>query len=237
MKNSKLGMIFMVTIISTSIASPMAFAAPGGKPATVRELMTEYSKQIKKSAFGGASSAKGLNAQAIKAAQDKMINELKLPASKANSLSIAIRSNPAGSQAKLEALATIVAAKKLATELQRTDAQQAKSLSEAADVSISFLSNSYLTGARKESSTLTQQEMTQTTEALKRLENVTELLLTRFQSVERASYVKILAKHDSLIASGKKTSSEEALVDAIMQEKGLSKEKAMELVRKLKDCV
>lgn len=235
MKNYKLGMIMMATLFSTSIA-PMAYAAPAAK-ASVKEMMTEYAKEIKRSAFGGASSAKGLNAQAAKLAQDKMINELNISSAKANSLTVALRSNSASTSARLDALATIVAAKKLGNELQKTDAQQGKSLLEAADVSINFLANSYLTGARKKGTTLSQAEMTLTTEALRKLENVTELLLTRFQSQERASYVKILQKHDSLIASGKKGSSEEALVEAIMLEKNVSKEKALEMVKKLKECV
>lgn len=235
MKNYKVGMIMVATVLSTTFA-PMAYAGTA-KGASVKELMTEYAKEIKRSAFGGASSAKGLSAQASKAAQDKMIKELDISSAKANSLTVALRSNAAATGARLEALATIVAAKKLSKELSKTDPQQGKTLSEAADAAIGFLSNSYLTGARKSGTDLNAQEMALTSQALKRLENVTELLLTRFESQERESYVKILKRHDDILASGKKGSSEEALVDAIMVEKKVTKEQAMEMVKKLKDCV
>ena len=56
-----------------------------------------------------------------------------------------------------------------------------------------------------------------------------------FETKERDSYTKIILKADEL--SLKAETYEEAFVKAVMEVQGVSKEKAMEIIRKLKDCV
>ena len=76
----------------------------------------------------------------------------------------------------------------------------------------------------------------ETTQALKKLATLPESILVNFEVKERDSYTNILNRHDELIKSNSK-SPEENFVQAIMDVQKISKEKALELVRRLKECV
>lgn len=226
------GMAALVTTLSLSIAH----AAPGGaKP--VREALVEYTRQVKQAAFGKSMTSKGLDAQKLKVAQDNIINELNLSSGKNNALSMALKADPAKSAQRLDNLATIVAAKKMAGEISKNDSAEGQSIDAAATASAKLMANSYLTGARKSAKDLNAAELSEATAALTKLESLPESILTRFSKAERDSYTQIIERHDTLIESGKKGTSEEAFVDAIMEVKGVDKAKAMEIVRKLKECV
>lgn len=226
------GMAALVTTMSLSLT---VHAAPGAKPA--REALVEYAKQVKAAAFGKGMTSKGLDAQKLKVAQDNIINELALPSGKNNALSMALKADPAKSAQRLDSLATIVAAKKMAAEIGKTDASEGTSIDAAATASAKFMANSSLTGARKSAKDLSTAELTETTAALSKLETLPEAILTRFSKAERDSYTQIIERHDQIVESGKRGTSEEAFVDAIMEVKGVDKAKAMEVVKKLKECV
>ncbi len=229
-KGIVIGMLALATTMSFTVAS----AAP---VKTTREVLVDYTKQIKEAAFGKAMTAKGLSGQQVKVAQDKLINELQLSSGKNNSLAIALKSEPGKSAERLDSLATIVAAKKMATEISKKDSAEGQSIDAAATASATLLANSALTGARKSGKELNAQEMAETTAALQKLETLPEAILTRFSKAERDSYTKIIERHDQIIESGKKGSSEEAFIEAIMEVKKVDRAKALEVVRKLKECV
>ncbi|WP_374034528.1 hypothetical protein ACES2I_00820 [Bdellovibrio bacteriovorus] len=226
------GMAALVTTMSLSLT---VHAAPGAKPA--REALVEYTKQVKAAAFGKRMTSKGLDAQQLKVAQDNIINELALPSGKNNALSMALKADPAKSAQRLDSLATIVAAKKMAAEISKNDANEGQSIDAAATASAKLMANSSLTGARKTAKDLNAAELTETTAALSKLETLPEAILTRFSKAERDSYTQIIERHDQIVESGKRGTSEEAFVDAIMEVKGVDKAKAMEVVKKLKECV
>ena len=146
-------------------------------------------------------------------------------------------SDSAKSAERLDSLATVIAAKKMAVEISKTDAAEGKSIDAAASASAKLLANASLTGARKSAKELNPSELTDTTQALTKLESLPEGILTRFSKAERDSYTQIIERHDQLIETGAKSTSEEAFVQAIMDVKKVDKTKAMEIVRKLKECV
>ncbi len=228
-----IGMVALATTMSFSVSH--AAGSIGAK--SVKESLVDYTKQIKEVAFGKGGTAKGLSAQQALVARDKMINELNLPAGKNNTLAMSLTSDAAKSSQRLENLATVIAAKKMSAEISKQDAAEGKSISEAATASAKLLANASLTGARKTAKELNATELTETTAALSKLEALPEVILTRFSKAERDSYTKIIEKHDELVEIGAKSTSEEAFVQAIMDVKKVDKAKALEIVRKLKECV
>lgn len=228
-----IGMVALATTVSFSAAHAAGTVAAK----SIKESLVDYTKQIKETAFGKGGTAKGLSAQQAQIARDKMINELNLPAGKNNALSMSLTSDSAKSAQRLDNLATIIAAKKMAVEISKSDAAEGKSIDAAASASAKLLANASLTGARKTAKELNPAELGDTTAALSKLESLPEGILTRFSKAERDSYTKIIEKHDELVEMGAKSTSEEAFVQAIMDVKKVDKAKAMEIVRKLKECV
>lgn len=226
----KTKLVFGMVALATTMAFSSAHAAGGVK----MEVLRDYSKQVKEVIFGKGQSAKGLNAQQAKVAQDKMLNELNLPGKNAD-LNIAIAADTARSAQRLDNLATIVAVKKVATSLEKTDAVEAKSINDAADAGAKLIANSSLIGA-SEAKILSKSEAAEVREALLKGETLIESMVMNFSKAERDSYSEIINKHDELLASGKMTA-EDAFVQAIMDVKKVDKTKALEIVKKLKECV
>lgn len=229
-KRLVLGMVATV-LLSTAIGH-----AASVSKVNVKESLTEYTLSVKKAAFGGSHEASGLSGKALKDAQNKIINELELSSSKNSSLSMAL-SDTAKAPQRMESLATVIAAKKMATEIAKVDVAEGKSIEAAANASVMLISNSSLTGARTTAKELSTTELADVTSALVKLETLPEAILTKFDARERDSYTAILNKHDQLIESAKKGSSEEAFVQAIMDVKKVDRVKALEMVKKLKECV
>lgn len=223
--------------LAVSMVVSSGHAAPVGGAKSAREALVEYSKKVKESVFGKGMSAKGLDAQQIKVAQDKIINELQLPAGKSNAMSLALRADSTKTSLRLDNLATIAAAKKMASEISKTDSSEGQSIDAAATASAKLIANSSLTGSRPSTKDLNAAEMAEVTSALNKLETLPDLILTRFSKAERDSYTQILERHDLIIESNKRGTSEEAFLDAIMEVKKVDRTKAMEIVKKLKECV
>ena len=237
----KKAFVIGMVVVSATLSMSAAHAA-GAK--SVSESLMDYTRQVKEATFGQGGSAKDLSGQKAKVARDKLVNELGLPSGKASALSIAISSDSGRLSQRLENLATVIAAKKMAVEISKTNPTEGGSIDAAASASAKLLANSSLTGAnvsvkgsRGGVKLLSENEMSDTTAALTKLEELPEVILTKFSKAERDSYTEIINKHDELIELGTKRSSEEALVQAIMDVKKVDKLKAMELVKKLKECV
>lgn len=233
-----IGMVALATTLSFSVS----YAVGGTGAKSVQESLVDYTKQIKEFAFGQGGSAKGLSAQKAKIARDKLINELSLPSGKANSLALAMTSDSSKIAQRLESLATVIAAKKMSVEVSKTDAVEGKSIEQSAMASAKLLANSSLTGAQTSAGhgghgLLNSAEMSEVTLALSKLETLPESILTHYSRAERDSYTQIINKHDELVELGSQRSSEDAFVQAIMDVKKVNKDKALEIVKKLKECV
>lgn len=217
--------------------SPAAFAGPA--KVNLQESVKNYSEKVKETAFGkGAATAQGMNEMALKQSQDKLINWLKLDGTEANKLSVAINMDGAARAKRLDTLASIVAVKEMIRGGSVTDLAEATSLDRAATASAKLLVHSRLTGKMPAEMVkdLNAAELAETTLALKKLETLPESILVSFEMKERDSYTEILNRHNELANSNAK-SSEENFVQAIMDTKKVSKDKALEMVRRLKECV
>ena len=232
--NSKL--VLGMVAVTMTISFSTAFA--GGNRAV--DMMPEYSKTIKESIFHGQTTAAGLSGAQIKIAQDKLVNNALLKVDSA-ALSEALNKDTAKKTQRLENLAVIIAATKMAAKISETDAVEGESLQKAAQASAKVIVNSAKVGLDK-----TSNEMIEVTEALVKLESLPESILTRFSKAERDSYTQIIENQSELLtaSSGPLTrssvqgkSAEAAFVEAIMQVKGVDRTKALEVVRKLKECV
>lgn len=241
----KKAFVIGMVALSTTMSFSAAHAATTGGAKSAREMLIDYTKQVKENAFGNKNgSAKGISTQQAKVARDRMINELNLPSGVSNSLSIALTSDSAKATQRLESLATVVAAKKMAAKIAEQDAAEGKSLDEAATASAKLLANSSLTGvqasvsgSRGAKNILNEAEMKEATAALDKLETLPEAIMTRFNKSERDSYTQILERHNQIVEAGSTRSSEEALIQAIMDVKKIDKSQALEIAKKLKECV
>ena len=227
-----LGMVAAAVTISFSTA----FA--GGARAV--DMMPEYSKTVKESVFHGQMTAAGLSGTQMKMAQDKLVNNALFKVD-SKALTVALNKDSSKKTQRLENLAVVIAATKMAAKISETDAVEGESLQKAAQASAKVIVNSAKVGLDKSSD-----EMKEVTEALIKLESLPESILTRFSKAERDSYTQIIEKQNELLTadSGPLTrssvqgkSAEAAFVEAIMQVKGVDRTKALEVVRKLKECV
>lgn len=220
--------------LAITATSATTFAARGGPAKSAREVLQDYAKTIKETVFKGKQ-VQSLSAQEVQKAQDSLLNQLDLSPMAKSGLKMSISSGEKVA-ARTESLATIVAAKKMSVEIAKADAAEGQSISAAADATALVLANSMLTGKRS-STTLDSTQAADTTAALQKMETLPEAILTGFSKAERDSYTAVIKKHDEIVNSGKNLSSEDALVQAIMETKGKTKDEALAIVKKLKDCV
>lgn len=221
-----------MVLLSTSFA-----AAAGAKSVSTspRELLTEYTERIRQTLFKGGKTAADIDSQTRDAAKKELVNQLGMPEVRG------VMSGEAGN-IRMDQLLTIVAAKKLGAELAKSQdkavAEDGESIVAAAKANARFLANERLLKATKDDSNIKElktDEITLVRAGIKKAGDLTADTLLKFSKAERESYTKVFEKWDELNnTSGK--SAEENFVQAIMDVKGVSKEKALEIIRKLKEC-
>ncbi len=220
-----IGMVFITGGFSFS-----AHAGGLGGARSVREVLTDYVKDIQKYTAERISAAdKNGSGQRLKA-DDILLANLKLSPGEKTSIKTVIASAH-DKKAMTNSLATILAAKNMAAG--KTDAESV-SINNAADASLKLIANAPLIGERNSSTFLSVAELKDTREALTKLVAMPEKFIV-FEAKERDSYTKAIVKSDEKSVGAE--SFEEAFVKAIMESQGVSKVKALEIVRKLKDCV
>ena len=217
-------------LVFTSVVSFNAQAASLGAGKSVREVLTEYVKDIQKYASEKVAAANKLQSGQKMKAHDILMSDLKLSAGEKTSIKSAIASAK-DKAAMTNSLATILAAKNMAAG--KSDAEST-SINIAADASLKLMANAPLIGEKSTSSFLNTAELKETRDALTKLVSMPEKFIA-FETKERDSYSKTIVKSDEM--SIKAETFEEAFVKSIMESQGVSKDKAMEIVRKLKDCV
>ena len=222
-------------VVVSTLAANVSFAA--GVAKAPREVLMEYTKQSKEALFGKGGSAKTMSEASANQVKQTLIKELNLSSSKAASMKSAL-SGEAG-KARLENLVTIIAAKRLSVEsISKTDAAEATSIEKAADASAGLIANSVLIGAVKDSAIpMKAEELSLVRESLGKLETLSGEVLVNFSRAERDSYTQIMTKLETMAESGQVKSYEEAFITSIMEVKKVDRTKALEIVKKLKECV
>ncbi|MEN0059859.1 MAG: hypothetical protein AAGB31_13550 [Bdellovibrio sp.] len=203
-----------------SLSAVAAHAAPvAAKPAAKEvDATRKYQEEVRKAAFGGKTSAAGLDAQAAKKAQYKLTTELGI-----SNKGMTVRAE------YLNKLAEVVAAKKLALA-KTTDSTERQAVEETGAVVGETIANGELVGAQKTLST----EQVAASDAIKALIDRSETILT-YGKKERETHVQVLKEFNSLVASGR-SNAEEALISAIIKVKNVDRQGAMEIIKKMKDC-
>lgn len=223
-------------LMITTMAAP-AFA--GVTPATIRTEMTKYiERDIKPHVFGqGRTSADGLAANAQKIANEKILNRMDLSAAERTGVQSALSGDAKKVEQRLENLAALMGAREMAKSLiqKREAVDEAQSILEASKALTKTIANSVYSRTKDKSDLLSKEELADAALAVDKMENLGEAVVKMDKS-ERDMYAAVENKRAELLDSGR-FSGEEALVEAVMAVKGVSKDKALEIVRKLKDCV
>lgn len=240
--NKKLILGMMAVVLMTSAH---AMAQRANSAAALRTEMTKYiEEQVKPHVFGsGKTTATGLAAQATRIANDKIINRLDLNGGDKANLQAALTLRAGDSkgstvvETRLNNLTALLGAREIAKKnIDNVEVRtEAESILKASDALVKTIANSVFTRAKLKSDLLTKEEMDLTSTALDKLESLGESVI-KMDKAERDLYAAVEVKRDTLLQEGR-LGGEEALVTAIMQVRGISKEKAMEIVKKLKDCV
>jgi len=235
-KNFILGMLIMSSAISFS-----AYAGPMTGAKTPKEVVVDYMKKMdefKSSVKSGKLKASSLeSAEALKQ-QDRLMDDLGLTRGEKASIKTYITS---GKSTKVDVLGTLnvlLAAKNNAA--LKTDAESI-SIKNSAEASVKLMANADLIGEKTTSKFLAAAEFKETTTALKKLTSMAEKPLA-YEITERDAYTAAINRATEL--SSKSDTFEEAFVRGIMEtakdstgKVGVTKEKAMEIVRKLLKCV
>lgn len=217
------------------LTATIATAAP---VKSVKEILTEQTKIAREKMYGKGGTAKGLNEASLKPAKDFIMKELKMTDSQ-SAMKINMALSGEGSATRMDSLVTVVAAKRLVSEISKTNADEAKAVDAAADATAKLIMNSALLGAKQESAIkdLNSAELKLVRESLTKMEEVAPNMIVSFNKTEREAFTKVLEKLDTLVDKAPNKSYEENFVQAIMETKGVSKEKALEIAKKLKECV
>lgn len=218
-------------IVTGMVLLSTSFASAAGKVAkSPRELLTDYTKIARDAMFGKGKTASSLDANALNGVKKKLVDELGMP-------ELHTAMSGAAATARVDYLVSIVAAKKMAVELKNNAAtvEEGKSIESAAKASAKLIANSPLLGAKK-SADLNSEQVTLVRDSIQKAESLATDILLKFSKAERDSYTKVLEKYDELNQTSSK-SAEENFVAAIMEIKGVDRAKALEIVKKLKECV
>jgi len=221
------GMMLVTTAMSFSAHA----AGMKGTETTARESIKRYVENMKKFASEVKAPSAELRSQQVAKALDTTVDQLNISGGEKASIKSLISSSKNNQDALTGSLAAIIGAKSATTG--KSDAEST-SINKAADASLKLMSNAVLIGAKETSSFLNTKELAETRDALKKLVAMPDKFIT-FETKERDSYANIIMKSDEM--SAKSETFEEAFVKSIMETQKVSKDKALEIVRKLKECV
>lgn len=235
----KLMMIGMV-IISTTSASNLAFAAnptvgPGAAGTrSPRDVMRDYVETSKKAILGASGTTRGMSDARLAQARRDILADLALPHLNAG-LTLALAGNTPAARARMETLITLSAAKKTGVELAKVNKAEGDSIVAAADAAAKYMTNLSLIGSR-EVTTMSAVELTTVRSALTKMENISGEMVVNYSKAERDSHTKILEVLDQKASTGRLTI-EEAMIQTVMEVKGVDRAKALEIIGKLSTCV
>jgi hypothetical protein len=223
----------MAMVVATTLASnAMAAGAAAARPKAVAiEKMEEVTKD---KAFGG----KGHTAKDV-TDKDTVINTiaewLQMPGL-ATKLRTSIKADSAKANERLDSLALSYAAVKVGEKVAETDKADGTSLIEAGKAQAELISVASLKDSGKKSTTISADEHTAGIKAIEKLESENVKTLKDYSTAERDSWTAIKKEYSKTVATSQGSASE-ALVQSIMTVMKVDRTKALEIMKKLSDCV
>ncbi|MGZ3742437.1 MAG: hypothetical protein ACXWRE_01395 [Pseudobdellovibrionaceae bacterium] len=219
------GMMVALTVMSFNAHAAVEKEA---KARPMSEVIKEYVDKVKAAAKTTAADASKQPGAAKQMDHDVLLSQLGLSARDKTSIRNYFN-NKKGEIA--DALAAAVAAKQMTTGKDVTP-EAAASLNTASDAYVSLLRVADLIGSNANSTFLKPAETQDASAALTKLVHGPKQFLS-FEAKQRDSFSKVITKTVELTDKGERI--EDALVKAIMEVQGISKEAAMELVKKVKE--
>ena len=214
-------------VLTSTLAGQMTFAA--GAVAAKPMSLHEYVVKSKEFTFGKGVEVKNLQGPALEQAKTKVVNQLAVGGLKME-LSKYISGSDALAKSRLENLVTFVATKRMIdTSISKENPAKAAELNRSVDALVKFTTNVDLKAEKPTGDILLLQQ------ALNKIEEKGSEIITEFNAQDRKSFTEIIEETNRLALS--ETSLEEAFVKSIMNKKGVDRAKAMEIAKKLKECV
>lgn len=221
--------VFVIGMVLVSaVTAQSTFAAPAtAKP--VMKRLEDYNLESRKHTFGGVVSARSLKGAQLETAKRNVINQLAVGGLKME-LANALSGEPAMVQGRLDTLVTMVAAKRMSADIKNENPKEAQSIDASIKAQVELISNSMLISEKPTG------DLKIANEALVKLSQIGGDIITNFDPVSRDSYTRIIKKTNEL--SARTPTLEEALIEAVKIEKtNGDKAKALEIIKKLKECV
>ena len=223
----------MAMVVASTIATGAMAAGTVAKPKAIIAV-EKMEKEAMKRAFGG----EGRTAKDV-ADKDTAINTiaewLQMPGV-ATKLRTAVKADSAKVNERLDNLALAYASKEVGKRVAETDAAQGKSMQEAAEAQVELISVSPLKDSGKKSTTLSADEHAAGIKGIEKLESQGPKQLKDFSQAERDSWTAVEKEYVKTVSLGQGSASE-ALVQSIMTVMKVARTKAIEIMRKLVDCV
>lgn len=140
----------------------------------------------------------------------------------------------------IDGVLSIAAAKQFAAA--QKDSAVRESIDAAANETAQLVVNSNLIELNKPSRSLTESQVSTVFGAIKKTLSLRESILTKFSKAERDSYTAVIKRFNEKLnpsAGGaiSRTSPAEHFIAAIMEVKNVSRDEALKIAEKLKDCV
>lgn len=214
-------------VLVSAVTAQSAFAA-GTAAKPVMERLKDYNAESRKHTFG-TMSAKELKGAQIETAKQKVIKQLAVGGLKM-SLASSLSGDPAMVKGRLDTLVTMVAAKRMSADLKSENPKEAQSIDASINAQVELISNAMLISEKPTG------DLVVANQALTKLTQIGGDIITGFDVQSRDSYTRVIKKTNELAL--RETSLEEAMIKAVMAEKtNGDRAKAIELIKKLKECV
>lgn len=223
-------------IVGMVLATTFSFSAMAANKGVIAEGVAKHMEETRKSLFGASASAKGISKDAARSASERLVKELKISDRAADFKEAISSGDQALMEKRLETAAAITSAKISADALlQKGETAEGTSLKDASEAMKKTLINSKMTDTGLKSNLLSSAEMKDVSSALVKLEGMGEAVM-KMKSEDRDMYTKVETRRDEILQKGNITG-EEALIQSIMDVVKCDKTKALEIARKLKECV
>jgi len=218
-------------VLVTFLAAPVFAAVEVEVGSKIEETM----KKVNTDVFGKANGATGLARTSQTMAEDKMFRELGVGGNDLMNIRKSLTGKPAAVEARLNSLATLVAARRIIPSLP---ADVGSSLNETTEALIQTLASADMSGMY-ESKAMDQQTREMVTEVNRKLESPDMVKKTLgMKKAAREEWTAFLKERSRLLTEVRPTpSGEDASLQALMNLKKLSKEAAIEKLRQMKECV
>ena len=227
----------MAMVVASTMASNAFAAATVAKPKAIIAV-EKMEKASRDKAFGEGKSAKDVPADKIDVTITAISEWIKPGMGK--ELVGTLKSDPSKTADRLDTLALIYATKEIGTKVEQTNPAEGKSLKEAAESSLEVLAVAELTKteSKKKARDLSEKDNEAVLKGIAKFESETPAQIKSYSIAERDSWSVVKKDYALNMRTAKFDSPAEALIQSLMKNvTNGDRAKAIEIMRKLSDCV